>query len=61
MLVDLLKKIKSFFNVGNIYFIGKDNTSIQFRVESLSDLVVIINHFDKYPLITKKTSRLFVI
>jgi hypothetical protein len=40
--------------VGNIYFTGKDNTSIQYRIESASDLVVIINHFDKYPLITKK-------
>ena len=50
----LLKKIKSFFNVGNIYFTGKDKTSIQFRVESHSGLVVIINHFEKYPLITKK-------
>lgn len=52
--LDLLKKIKSYFGVGNIYFTGKDNTSIQYRIESASDLVVIINHFDKYPLITKK-------
>jgi hypothetical protein len=25
-----------------------------YRIESLEGLVVIINHFDKYPLITKK-------
>lgn len=31
---------------------GKD--SIQYRVESLRDLAVVISHFDKYPLITKK-------
>ena len=31
---------------------GKD--SIQYRVESLEGLAVIINHFNKYPLITKK-------
>ena len=33
---------------------GKDKDSIQYRVESLKDLSLIINHFDKYPLITKK-------
>ena len=30
------------------------NNSIQYRVESLEDLTVIIDHFDKHPLITKK-------
>ena len=50
----LLKKIKRFFNVGNIYFTGKDQTSIQFRVESHSGLIIIIDHFEKYPLKTKK-------
>jgi hypothetical protein len=33
---------------------GKDMESIQYRVESLKDLSIIINHFDKYPLKTKK-------
>ena len=28
--------------------------AVQYRVESLEDLSIIINHFDKYPLITKK-------
>jgi len=28
--------------------------AVQYRVESLKDLAIIINHFDKYPLITKK-------
>ena len=31
---------------------GKD--SAQYRVESLEGLAIIINHFDRYPLITKK-------
>jgi hypothetical protein len=31
---------------------GKD--SIQYRVESIKDLAIIINHFDNYPLKTKK-------
>ena len=28
--------------------------AVQYRVESLKDLTIIINHFNKYPLITKK-------
>jgi len=28
--------------------------AVQYRVESLKDLAIIINHFNKYPLITKK-------
>ena len=30
------------------------NKSYNIRVESLKDLAIIINHFDKYPLMTKK-------
>ena len=37
---------------GNIRKHGKD--SIQYRVSSIKDLKVIIDHFDKYPLITQK-------
>jgi hypothetical protein len=48
----LLNNIQNFFGVGNIIFMGKDKDSIQYRVESLKDLSIIINHFDKYPLIT---------
>ena len=48
----LLNDIKYFFGVGNISFMGEN--AIQYRVESLKDLAIIINHFDKYPLITKK-------
>jgi hypothetical protein len=55
----LLKKIKNFFKVGNIYSKGKN--AIQYKVESIRDFSVIINHFDKYCLMTKKQSdfRLF--
>lgn len=42
-----------FFNVGNIYYL-ENNTSIQHSVESVSNLVVIIDHFNKYSLFTKK-------
>uniref|UniRef100_UPI0022FD6A36 hypothetical protein n=1 Tax=Drechslerella dactyloides TaxID=74499 RepID=UPI0022FD6A36 len=30
--------------------------AIQYRVSSIKDLELIINHFDKYPLITQKWS-----
>lgn len=41
----------SFGGVGNISNV-KD--SIKYRVTSIKDLTVIIDHFDKYPLITQK-------
>jgi len=50
--LSLLNKIKEFFDVGNVFLMAKD--SAQYRVESLKGLDLIINHFDKYPLITKK-------
>lgn len=50
----LLKQIQSFFCVGGIHF--KTSQSLQFQVSSIKDLKVIIDHFDKYPLITKKFS-----
>ncbi len=38
--------------VGSIYKRGKD--AILYRASSVKDLQVIIDHFDKYPLITQK-------
>lgn len=50
---ELLELTQVYFNgVGNITKQGKD--SIQYRVSSLKDLAVIIDHFDNYPLITQK-------
>jgi hypothetical protein len=48
----LLELIRTSLGVGQIYKHGKD--SIQLRVSSVKDLQVIIDHFDKYPLITQK-------
>ncbi len=48
----LLNSIKNFFNTGNVFLMGKDAS--QYRVESLIGLAIIVNHFDKYPLKTKK-------
>ena len=48
----LLEGIKNYFGVGNITKQGSQ--SIQFRITSIKDFAVIIEHFDKYPLITQK-------
>lgn len=48
----ILESIQSYFGVGIISKQGKD--SIQYRVIGLKDLKVIIDHFEKYPLLTKK-------
>ncbi len=55
----LLEQIKLFFGVGHITKLGVE--SVQYRVSGLKDLNIIINHFDKHPLLTCKQSdfRLF--
>jgi hypothetical protein len=50
----LLESIQSFFEVGIISKQGEN--VIKFQVRSNKDLAVIIDHFDKYPLITQKKS-----
>jgi hypothetical protein len=50
----LLEQIKLFFGVGKITKLATE--SIQFRVSGLEDLNLIINHFDNYPLLTRKQS-----
>jgi len=48
-----LKSIKTHFKeIGKIT--DREEDVIQFRVSSINDLEVIINHFDNYPLITQK-------
>lgn len=53
----ILKNIHSFFGVGNFRIqssTGRNPVAI-YSVESIKDLInVIIPHFDKYPLLTKK-------
>jgi hypothetical protein len=49
----ILENIQFTLGVGKIYKQGKDSL-VQFRVESIKDLLVVIEHFNKYPLITKK-------
>lgn len=49
---DLLNQIQNFFGFGGIHKHGKE--SLKYRVNSLNDLQIVIDHFDKYPLQTKK-------
>ena len=48
----ILNSIKDNFGVGNISI--KANGCVFYSVQAIKDLDVILNHFDKYPLITKK-------
>lgn len=47
----ILRKLQEFFGVGNINLSGE---CIQFRVESIKDLPIVIKFFDEHLLITKK-------
>lgn len=49
---DILRSIQSTLGIGKIYKHGKQG--VQYRVESKKELLILIEHFDKYPLITKK-------
>lgn len=48
----LLKLINSNFGVGKISKLASN--SVLFRVSSIDDLKIIIDHFDRYPLISYK-------
>lgn len=50
----LLEKIQNFFGVGVIYKQRAD--SLEYRIQNLKDLEIIISHLDKYPLYTQKLS-----
>jgi hypothetical protein len=49
---DILRSIQSTLGIGKIYKHGKEG--VQYRVESKKELLILIEHFDKYPLTTKK-------
>jgi hypothetical protein len=50
----ILEDIKTVLGVGYVSKMG--NSSLKYQVCSIKDLAVIIEHFDKYPLITHKWS-----
>lgn len=52
--LELLQSIKYFFNVG-VLTVNTENNKVKYTVNSVEDIVnVIIPHFDKYPLESKK-------
>ena len=54
----ILEAIKSYLGVGEIYKQGV--ASIQYRVFSINDLKVVLDHFDQFPLISKKLGDYFL-
>jgi hypothetical protein len=48
----VLEAIQNFLGVGKIYVQGE--ASVEYRVFSIKDLKVILDHFDKFPLISEK-------
>ena len=50
----VLVAIQKFLGVGKIYRLGP--SAVQLKVRLIKELKVIIDHFDKYPLITQKRS-----
>ena len=49
--LSLLENIKAYLGVGEIYH---KETSCNYMVQSLRDLNIIVNHFERYPFLTKK-------
>lgn len=50
----LIENLRNYFGVGTVT--ARSGDCIQFWVGSLADLLVIVHHFDNYPLITQKWS-----
>ncbi len=48
----LLEQLQNYFSVGQIFKQGSEQ--IRFIVQSVKDLGAVINHFDQFPLLTKK-------
>ena len=54
----ILEAIKNFLGVGKIYVQGE--VSVEYRVFSIKDLIVVLDHFDKFPLISQKYGDYFL-
>lgn len=48
----ILEQIRSYWGVGKITH--KTSKSVQLRIRSIQELSIIIDHFEKYPLLTQK-------
>ncbi len=54
----VLEAIKNFLGVGKIYVQG--TTSAEYRVFSIKELEVVLDHFDKFPLLSQKYADFFL-
>jgi len=54
----ILEAIQNFLGVGKIYVQG--TASVEYRVFSIKDLKVVLDHFDKFPLISEKYGDYFL-
>jgi len=54
----LLESIKAFFD--NIGIISKNGECFNYTVTKINDIAKIIEHFDKYPLITTHKNLLII-
>lgn len=55
----LLKNIRAFLGVGEIEKIINKFLSLHYMVQSLKDLNIIVNHFERYPFLTKNVKILY--
>ena len=51
---EILEKIKSYLGVGQVLKQGSDVVS--YKIQSMKDLSILMDHLERYPLITKKYS-----
>ena len=51
----MLERIKSYFGVGKIYEEGEN--ICRYMVTKPKELIVILDHFDKFPLISQKRTN----
>lgn len=49
---DLLIKLKNYLGVGSI--VSHGSTTIRFKITFMKDMIALIYHCDKYPLISQK-------
>jgi len=54
-----LEAIKNFLGVGKIY-VKATTSSVEYRVFSVKELKVVLDHFDKFPLISQKYADYFL-
>jgi hypothetical protein len=55
----ILKAIKNYLGVGEIY-VKATTSSVEYRVFSVKELKVVLDHFDKFPLLSQKYADYFL-